>query len=247
MYRKAPRIARILTCAVAAPALLVVAGCSSDSGSGSGSGSGSADGGKQDQGAAATQQPSAPATVAPAKFAQLPDACKALAKGTIEELVPEAEEAAGTADKSSDPEIRRGCSWKGLDDKGVKGSQYHYLTYSLQRFESNQALGTGEKRATEQVAKQVTKVKDKDGAKDARTNPVSGIGDQASMTSYKARESGTDFQHAVVVTRTGNVVVTLDYNGAGYSGSKAPEAADLMKGAQKAAKEVVASVATANK
>ncbi|MGW7411546.1 DUF3558 domain-containing protein [Streptomyces sp. NPDC054863] len=245
MYRKAPRIARVLTCAVAAPALLVVAGCSSDSGSGSGSGS---DGGaKKDQGAAAKQTPSAPPTVAPAKFAKLPDVCKALSKDSIEELVPKAEEAGGTADKSSDPEVRRGCSWKGLDDKGVKGSQYHYLTYLLNRFESNQALGTGESRAAKQLAKQVAKVKGKDGAKDARTNPVSGIGDEASMTSYQARESGTDFQHAIVVARTGNVVVTLDYNGAGYSGAKLPDSADLMKGAQKAAKEVVASIAAANK
>jgi hypothetical protein len=246
MHRKAPRIARILTCAVAVPALFAVAGCSSDSGSGSGSGS---DGGtKKDQGAAtAKQTPSAEPTLPPAKFAKLPEACKALAKGTIEDLVPKAEKAAGEPDKSSDPEKRRGCSWKGLDDKGQKGSQYHYLTFSLHRFESNPALGSGEKRAEEQTAKQVNKFQGKEGAKDIRSNPVSGIGDQASTVSYGAREGGTDFEHAVVVTRTGNVVVTLDYNGAGYSGAKVPASAELMKGAQKAAKEVVASIATANK
>ncbi|MFF0746488.1 DUF3558 domain-containing protein [Streptomyces sp. NPDC004111] len=247
MYRKAPRIARILTCAVAVPALFVVAGCSSDSGSGSSSGS---DGGtKQDQGGASAekQTPSAAPTVPPAKFAKLPDACKALGKETVGELVPKADKAEGTPDASSDPETRRGCSWKGLDDKGLKGSQYHYLTYALQRFESNQALGAGEKRAEAQVAKQVNKVQGKDGAKDVRSNPVSGIGDQASTVTYGAREGGTDFQHAVVVVRTGNVVVTLDYNGSGYSGAKPPSSADLMKGAQKAAKEVVASIATANK
>lgn len=250
MYRKAPRIARILTCAVAVPALFVVAGCSSDSGSGSSSGSSSgSDGGtKQEQGAAEKQSPSVAPTVAPAKFAKLPDACKALAKETVGELVPKAEKAEGEADKSSDPESRRGCSWKGLDDKGLEGSQYHYLTYALQRFDSDQSLNsTGEKRAEEQVTKQVNKVQGKDGAKDVRANPVSGIGDQASTVTYGAREGGTDFQHAVVVTRTGNVVVTLDYNGSGYSGAKAPSSADLMKGAQKAAKEVVASIAAANK
>ncbi|MFD3518135.1 DUF3558 domain-containing protein [Streptomyces sp. NPDC058657] len=250
MYRKAPRIARVLTCAVAVPALFVVAGCSSDSGSGSSSGSSSgSDGGtKQDQGATAEKQnPSAAPTVPPAKFAKLPDACKGLAKETIGELVPKAEKAEGTADNTSDPETRRGCSWKGLDDKGLQGSQYHYLTYALQRFESNASLGSGEKRATEQVTKQVNKVQGKDGAKDVRANPVSGIGDQATSVTYGAREGGTDFQHAVVVTRTGNIVVTLDYNGSGYSGAKAPSPGDLMKGAQEAAKEVVASIATANK
>ncbi|CAM5248633.1 hypothetical protein GCM10010329_08500 [Streptomyces spiroverticillatus] len=244
MYRKAPRIARILTCAVAAPALLVVAGCSSDSGSGSG-----ADGGKKDSGAAQEQQkkPSAPPTVAAAKFASLPDACKALKKDTIEDLVPEADKVEGKADDSSNPQTRRGCSWGGLDDKGVKGSQYHYLTYSLQLFESNQALGSGEKRATEYVTKQVNKVQGKEGVKDVRANPAEGIGEQASTIGYGAREAGTDFNHAVVVARTGNVVVTLDYNGAGYAGTKAPDPADLLKGAQSAAKEVVASIGAANK
>ncbi|WP_433546283.1 DUF3558 family protein [Streptomyces sp. CA-294286] len=245
MHRKAPRIARILTCAVAVPALFAAAGCSSDSGSGSGSDGGT----KKDQGAdTAKQTPSAPsATVPPAKFAKLPDACKALAKATIEELVPKAEKAAGEQDASSDPEKRRGCSWKGLDDKGQQGSQYHYLTFSMHRFESNPALGTGEKRAEEQVGKNVNKFQGKEGAKDIRSNAVSGIGEQASTVSYGAREGGTDFEHAVVVTRTANVVVTLDYNGAGYSGAKVPASAELMKGAQKAAKEVVASIATANK
>ncbi|MFI5807856.1 DUF3558 domain-containing protein [Streptomyces sp. NPDC051561] len=245
MYRKAPRLARILTCAAAVPALLVVAGCSSDSGSGSGSGSGS-DSGKKDQGATAKQSPSAAPTVEPAKFAALPDACKALGKATIGELVPKAEKAEGAADTSSDPQARRGCSWKGLDDKGLKGSQYHYLTYGVQRFESNQTLGSGDERAKKQLDKQVGKVQSKDGVKDARSNPVSGIGDQATTVSYGAKEAGTEFQHAVVVTRTGNVVVTLDYNGSGYAGTKAPAQADLMKGAQKAAKEIVAAIAKAN-
>jgi hypothetical protein len=42
------------------------------------------------------------------------------------------------------------------------------------------------------------------------------------------------------------VVVTLDYNGAGLAGDKTPDADDLMKDAQKAAKEAVASVTKAN-
>ena len=49
------------------------------------------------------------------------------------------------------------------------------------------------------------------------------------------------------MARTGNVVITLTYNGAGYAGAKTPSAADLMKGAEAAAKEAVASVAAANK
>ena len=48
------------------------------------------------------------------------------------------------------------------------------------------------------------------------------------------------------MTRVENVVVTIDYNGAGLAGDKTPSARDLTKDAQKAAKEAVAAVVAAN-
>lgn len=48
------------------------------------------------------------------------------------------------------------------------------------------------------------------------------------------------------MARTGNAVVTLTYNGAGYAGAKTPSGADILKDAEKAAKEAVAAVADAN-
>ena len=233
MHRSAPRLSRILACA-AVPVMLVVAGCSSD------------DGKKNaDSSASASAKPTAPA-VEPAKFGELPDPCKAIAKKTISSLVPKAKVKGGTPGKSSDVSARAGCSWNGLDDNGVKGSQYRWLDVGFTRFESDPSLGSGAKRATDDYTKQVAKAEATEGAKKLSTDAVDGIGEQASAVTYALTKTSEDFNYATVVARTGNVVVTLTYNGAGYAGAKAPSASDILKGAEKAAKEAVASVASAN-
>lgn len=76
--------------------------------------------------------------------------------------------------------------------------------------------------------------------------PVSGIGEQATKVTYDLTKTGEDFKYATIVARTGNVVVTLTYNGAGYAGAKTPSGADILKDAEKAAKEAVTAVADAN-
>lgn len=237
MHRSAPRLARILACA-AVPVMLVAAGCSSDSG----------DKEKKDSGSAASSAtPDAPkpeATVEPAKFARLPEPCKSIGGKTIGSLVPGVKSKGGTSAKSSDTAYRAGCSWNGLDDKGVKGSQYHWLDVGFTRFDSDQTLGSGAERAQQDFTKQVTKVKAAEGAKKVAEAPVSGVGEQASLVTYDLTKTSEDFKYATVVARTGNVVVTLTYNGAGYAGAKTPSSDDIVKGAQKAAKEAVAAVAT---
>ncbi|MGP3635481.1 DUF3558 domain-containing protein [Streptomyces sp. 24-1644] len=233
MHRSAPRLSRILACA-AVPVMLVVAGCSSD------------DGKKNaDASASASAKPKAP-TVEPAKFSELPDPCKAIAKKTISSLVPKAKVKDGTPGESSDVSARAGCSWNGLDDNGVKGSQYRWLDVGFTRFVSDLSLGSGAKRATEDYTKQVAKAQATEDAKKLETAAVSGIGEQATAVTYDLTKTKEDFEYATVVARTGNVVVTLTYNGAGYAGAKAPSASDILKGAEKAAKEAIASVATAN-
>ncbi|MCX5111266.1 DUF3558 domain-containing protein [Streptomyces sp. NBC_00378] len=236
MHRSAPRLSRILACA-AVPVMLVVAGCSSDS-----------DGGKKDSGSSASSAaPSASKkaepTVEPAKFAQLPDPCKSITRKTVTSLVPSAKSKNGTATKSSDLTSRAGCSWNGLDDNGVKGSQYRWLDVGFTRFDSDQALGSGAKRAQQDFAKQVDKAKAAEGAKKVAETPADGIGDQATTVTYDLAKTSEDFKYATVVARTENVVITLTYNGAGYAGAKTPSADDIRKGAEKAAKEVVAAVA----
>ncbi|GHB11625.1 MULTISPECIES: DUF3558 domain-containing protein [Streptomyces] len=233
MHRSAPRLSRILACA-AVPVMLVVAGCSSDSGDdkkGSDSSASSPSGKKTEP------------TVEPAKYDTLPaDTCKSIARKTTESLVPKAKVKSGTAGKSNNTETRSSCAWNGLDDNGVKGSQYRWLDVGFLRFDSDQALGSGAKRATDEYTKQVAKAQAAEGAKKVSAAPADGIGEQATSVTYDLSKTGEDFEYATVVARTANVVVTLTYNGAGYAGAKTPSAADILKGAQKAAKEAVAAV-----
>ncbi|MDK0520193.1 DUF3558 domain-containing protein [Streptomyces sp. ML-6] len=234
MHRSAPRLTRILACA-AVPVMLVVAGCSSDSDDKDKKESGSS-------ASASTAPEKKEPTVEPAKFASLPEPCKSITKKTITSLVPDAKSKNGTAATSSDISYRTGCSWNGLDDKGVKGSQYRWLDVGFTRFDSDQTLGSGAERAQQDFTKQVAKAKGTADAKKVAEAPADGIGEQATRITYDLTKTGEDFKYATIVARTGNVVVTLTYNGAGYAGAKTPSSEDIVKGAEKAAKEAVAAV-----
>jgi len=218
--------------------MLVAAGCSSDSGDKE-----KKDSGSSASSSAAPDSPEPEATVEPAKFTQLPDPCKSISAKTIKSLIPGAKPKGGTAAKSSDLSSRAGCSWNGLDDKGVKGSQYHWLDVGFTRFDSDQTLGSGAERAGEDFTKQVTKAKAAEGAKNVAEAPVTGIGEQASRITYDLTKTGEDFKYATIVARTGNVVITLTYNGTGYAGAATPSAGTITKGAETAAKAAVAAVA----
>ncbi|MER7910710.1 DUF3558 domain-containing protein [Streptomyces sp. NPDC096068] len=241
MQRSARRLTRILACA-AVPVMLVVAGCSSDSG----------DSGKpkaqEKTGASTTPSPAQTTkTVEPAKFAKLPQVCRSVSAKTTESLVPKAKTKNGTPGVSSDLASRGGCSWNGLDDKGVKGSQYRWLDVSVYRYESDASLGSGQERARQNLAKEVAKIEGTAGAKKLRTTAATGIGDEAKAITYQESKTGEDFVYTSIVARTGNVLVLLSYNGAGYAGAPTPSEKTITDGAVKAAKEAVASVAAANK
>ncbi|MFJ5877451.1 DUF3558 domain-containing protein [Streptomyces sp. NPDC093088] len=241
MQRSARRLTRILACA-AVPVMLVVAGCSSDSG----------DSGKpkaqEKTGASATPSPAQTTkTVEPAKFAKLPQVCRSVSAKTTAALVPKAKTKNGTPGVSSDLASRGGCSWNGLDDKGVKGSQYRWLDVSVYRYESDASLGSGQERARQNLAKEVAKIEGTSGAKKLRTTAATGIGDEAKAITYQESKTGEDFVYTSIVARTGNVLVLLSYNGAGYAGAPTPSEKTITDGAVKAAKEAVASVAAANK
>ncbi|MFD3533573.1 DUF3558 domain-containing protein [Streptomyces sp. NPDC058664] len=245
MQRSAPRLTRILACA-AVPVMLVVAGCSSDSGDGGSGATGSKD--KGGASASATPSPSQTTkTVEPARFAELPQACKAISAKTTASLVPKAKTKNGTPAPSSDLTSRGGCSWNGLADMGVKGSQYRWLDVSFYRYESDVTLGSGQERAQANLAKELAKIEETPGAKKVRTATATGIGDEAKTVAYQLRKTDEDFVYGSVVARTGNVLVLLSYNGAGYAGAATPSEKTVMAGAVKAAKEAVAAVAAANK
>jgi len=233
--------------AVVVPAMLIAAGCSSGS---------SDDGGGDDAAAkkpassaapsdSSSSSASSPGTVREAAYAKLPDACAVLSKKTLEDLVPK--DVKGKAGASDDTDARGNCSWDSLDNNGVKGSQFRWLNVAMLRFDSDASRGAGDKRARDYFTKQVADAQAVEGAKQTKTQPVPGTGDEATLVRYDLKKKEGAFKQQTVVTRVENVVITLDYNGAGLAGDKTPDADDLVKLAEKAAKEAVASVTSANK
>lgn len=241
MHRPTKRLTRTLVCAAAVPAVLVVAGCSS------GSGSDSAKDDSQAKASASTSGAKAK-KVAPATYKELPQACDAFSKSTLKDLVPKGESKAGASDDES---TRASCSWSSLDNNGVKGSQFRWLNVSLVRFDSDVNRGSGDKLAADYYAKQVEDAKATKDAKKLKTEPVSKTGDTATLISYdrkyKDKKDEVTSRQQTIVSRVDNVVVTVDYNGSGLAGEATPDAGDLKKDAQKAAKEAVAKVIESSK
>ncbi|MER5179810.1 DUF3558 domain-containing protein [Streptomyces sp. NPDC002896] len=241
MHRPAQRLIRILACAAAAPVILAASGCSSDSGSG--------DDGAKESGAKASASASAGdagASVKAAAYDSLPEPCKVLTKKTLDELVPKREDKSGKEGKSDDTSLRSTCSWTSLDNNGVKGSQFRWLNVALLRFESDATRGSGDKLAQQYFDKQVKDAQGTQDAKNVKSEPVQGVGDEATAVRYDLKKKEGSFKQQTVVTRVENVVVTLDYNGAGLAGEKTPSATELLKDAQNAAKQAVEAVVEAN-
>ncbi|MET9362886.1 DUF3558 domain-containing protein [Streptomyces sp. NPDC006632] len=245
-HAPAPRIrlARVLACA-AVPVMLVAVGCSSDSGDAkkktdsttSSSSSSSASGGKQ-----ASASPS----LAPAKLTKLPEACQSIAEKSIDTYVPKAKTKAGEVGKTSDPQSQASCTWNGLEDKGVDGSNYRWLDIDFKRYDSTRGLGTGDSLAQKQFDRAVSAAQSTGDAKNVKTAPVSGLGDQATALVFDLKKGDADFRYGIVVVRTANAVVAVDYNGTGYQGADAPDSGDVLDGATALAKEAVAAVTAAN-
>lgn len=235
--KRAKRLTRVLVGAAAVPVMLVAAGCSSDSGSGDGKD-------KAAEESAASKSASPSPTVQAAAFRKLPEPCSVVTKKTLDDLVPKSD--SGKEGSSNDTAVRASCSWDSLDDNGVKGSQFRWLSVSMLRFESDVTRGEGDKLAHDYYQKQLKDAQGVEGAKSVKTAPVSGTGDEASMVRYDLKKKEGTFKQQTVVARVENVVITLDYNGAGLAGDKTPDADDLAKDAQKAAKEAVAAVTKAN-
>ncbi|MFI0134546.1 DUF3558 family protein [Streptomyces luteogriseus] len=235
-HQRAKRRNRVLVCAAAVPVMLVAAGCSSDSGSG--------DSTDKAAKAAASASASPSPTVQAAAYGKLPEPCKAFSKKTLEDLVPKGK--SGKEGKSDDISTRGSCSWDSLDNNGVKGSQFRWLNVSMLRFESDVTRGPADKLAQEYFEKQVQEAQAVEGAKGVKTEPVAGTGDQATAVHYDLKKKEGTFKQQTVVARVENVVVTLDYNGAGLAGDKTPSGSDMLKDAKKAAKEAVDAVSEAN-
>lgn len=233
MQRSAKRPARLFACAAAATiSAALVAGCSSGSDSAADSGS------PASGSASASASASASPTLAAAKYEALPEPCRTLSAKTVKSLVPKVKDASGDAAKSSEPQARGGCSWNGLD-----GYQYRWLDVALQRFDPVAGIGSAESQAEKRYAEQLTESK---AVKGAEATTVDGVGDRATTVSVEVKKDKEQYQDVTVIARTGNVVVVVSYNGAGFEDARTPKAADIRSGAVRAAKEAVASVAAKN-
>jgi hypothetical protein len=235
----APRLAVLLACA-AVPAM-ALAGCSSGSGSSDkSSASSGASGTSSAAGGPSGATTSATPTLVPGKFAALPKSCASVTKATVQALVPKAKTPGGTPVKSDDTTSRSGCSWTG---NGKDGYQYRWLAVTLQRFTSSTALGPAEEQAKKRYTEQAGTLNQLPGA---ASTTLTGLGDQAVSVAGKATVAKVTSQNDSVVVRDGNVVLLVEYNGAGLVGKKNPSAATVSSGAQRAAKDVLAAVAAAN-
>jgi hypothetical protein len=216
--------------------MLVAAGCSSDT-------EPKADDAKQSASSKPSAKPSP--SVEPAAYAKLPEACDALGKKTLEDLVPKGlkTEKAGRTD---DAGTRSGCTWNSLDDNGVKGSQYRWLSVSLLRFDSDPVRGAASAQAKKQYEESIDDARSTEDAKKVADKPVEGLGEEATLVTYDLKKKEGLFKQQTVVVLVENVVVTLDYNGAGLAGEDAPSAKKLSERAVDAAKEAVGKVAAAN-
>ncbi|MGW2208596.1 DUF3558 domain-containing protein [Streptomyces sp. NPDC001781] len=240
---RATRLSRALVCAAAVPAVLITAACSSDSGDAPGKAGTSA---KPSAGGGSGRPSAKPSpTVQASVFRKLPEPCEVLPEKTLGDLVPEAD-TDGRKGSGDDAANRTSCSWTSLDNNGVKGSQFRWLNVSLLRFDSDTSRGSGNDQAHTYYSRQVQDAKAASGAKNTRTEALGGTGDEATAVHYDLKKKEGAFKQQTVVARVENVVITLDYNGAGLAGDKTPDADDLTADAKKAAKEAVAAVAKAN-
>jgi hypothetical protein len=236
------RLSRVLVCAAAVPAVLITAACSSDSGDSKGKGTDSS--AQQSTGGSTTPSAGASASVQAAAYQKLPDACAVLPKQTLTDLVPK--DTSGKKGGSDDPSSRTSCSWSSLDNNGVKGSQFRWLNVSLLRFDSDSTRGAGDTQAHTYFVQQVKDSASVAGAQNVKQLPLSGTGAEATAVRYDLKKKEGLFKQQTVVARVENVVVTLDYNGAGLAGEKTPDADALTKAAESAVKEAVGAVASAN-
>jgi hypothetical protein len=228
MHRPAaPHFARLIACA-AVPVMLL-AGCSSGSGS-----SAKSQQGQAGSSASGSSSSAASSSLAPAKYKTLPDPCKAMSQDTVNHLVQSAKNPDGTAANSNDPKDRGGCSWNGLD-----GYQFRYLDDSFQRFDSVPTT-SAENQAKSAFQQAVQTTTDK--ASSPKTTQLSGLGDSATLVTWDDKKGDDPYHNATVVARSANVVLVIDFNGAGMQGDDKPKADEMDKDTQQAAKEALASL-----
>ncbi|WP_165985192.1 DUF3558 domain-containing protein [Streptomyces sp. YIM 98790] len=223
------RARRALVWAVAP--VLLFAGCSSP----------------PDDNAPTKPSPSATPTPEPVRFSKLPNPCRTVSEDTAKKAVPGTEDAKGEELSSADTTRSSACLWTGLKENKDE-QEYHFrsLTVSLRRFDSELSLGSGDDRASLYIKDQVAEIMDDEANTGAKPADLEDVGDEAVTVSYTVKKKDGDetneYRQQRVVARTGNVVVTVDYYGAGMQETKPPSAESVKKSAELVIAEALASV-----
>ncbi|WP_312018625.1 serine/threonine-protein kinase [Streptomyces sp. I05A-00742] len=236
--RRKPALVAGLGVALAAAAILVIVILRGGGGSGreDDQADGATSGTSRNSSSGATET----ARTKPAHVAKLPDPCQALSRRTVERLVPNAKEKGGSTPGKNTAGSAT-CYWNGLEDN----TQFRWLDVVLRRHDSGTAPDD-EKSARGTYAEAITEARATEGARNVRTEPLSGIGDEATAVTYDLARDGDDFKQVALVVRLSNAVISVHYNGAGFEGAAGPDRATMTRGARTAAEETVQSVIKAN-
>lgn len=217
----------------AALPVALLAGCSSDGGS------------DEHTDTPQTTKSSSPSPK-PVRFTTLPDPCDTVSKKSIEKVVPKAESKKGNNLGSANADNQGTCLWSGIkvDDDDY---QFRSLSVSLKRYDSHTALGSGDERAEDYLQQQVRDITDEKGNKDVEDRSIGKLGDRAVGLGFRSEKKdkegeASDFREERIVVRLDNVVITVDYQGAGFEGSDPPSAKTVRENAEKVAKEAAAAL-----
>ncbi|MGW0883882.1 hypothetical protein [Streptomyces sp. NPDC002671] len=154
-------------------------------------------------------------------YSSAPAPCASVPVGTVTGLVPGAK-AAGREIPSTDPSLRRTCSWNAL-----KGYDYRWLDVSFE-------LASSDQEATTEYQQRV--------AEKSGGGTVPGLGDSAYSVVNLTTEDKQQTREGVVMVRVGNALVIVTYNGSDFETKKAPDTKEINTGAIKAARSAVAAL-----
>ncbi|MFY4718862.1 hypothetical protein [Streptomyces sp. LaBMicrA B280] len=163
--------------------------------------------------------PSAPAAAKAYSTASSP--CSAVSASTVGDLVPGAK-TAGKEIPSTDPKLRRTCSWNALH-----GYAYHWLDVSYE-------ISGSADEAKQEFQQQVSR---KNGG-----GSVPGLGDSAYSVVDLSTEDKQQTREGVVMVRVSNALVVVTYSGSDFDTKKAPGTDEINKGAIKVARAAVGAL-----
>ncbi|TWV44454.1 hypothetical protein FRZ03_17990 [Streptomyces misionensis] len=172
----------------------------------------------------ASARSSAPAPSADAQakaYSTSPAPCSGVPASTVKSLVPGAK-TGGKEIPSTDPTLRRTCSWNALH-----GYAYRWLDVSYE-------IGDSVQEATRQYRQQMDK---KSGG-----GTVPGLGDSAYSVVNLSTEDKQQTREGVVMVRVSNALVVVTYSGSDFDTRKAPGTDEINTGAIKAARAAVAAL-----